>query len=556
MDDVYAVKQTAFLGKPVSVICQNINGPCPLLAICNVLLLRGHLSLRDLVSPDGLISATDLMRVVQNHLVAANPPVPGRSELEQLTREKTLQDVIALLPSLLVGLDVNVRFHKHSNAVLMFAMKMEVVQNKSYNELVERLVEYRSVLMTESEAEEKPDSAAAPPSSAEGANELSGVDATANTVGGQDVEPIVPVVHNFNVLTVDVEAAADTEMMASSPSSSSSSLSSPSQKKSPSKQTVQVMMKERHISDADAMNTAMALLEEGPILEEFFNSSASQLTYYGLVKLHEEVRERQLCVFFRNNHFSTLFKYDGALYLLVTDAGYLDEPTVVWERLNEIDGDTEYFDANFRTLNVSETKQQSILTQQEQDKKRAEEAQVEAAFRAAESESQGRHLQNGEHQSHENEDADFLLALRLQEEEEARVNGPKRLTSSASPRRNPSPVTIPPDFDFNENSRKNSSNDCDDSGAHSQYDNDQAHDRNVAVSAVDVDPLIVDGQLMLSEEELEAQRQAERFYQEQKRQIDQQSYQLQREHQQQQQPANAPNRGLRPKGDRSDCSLM
>jgi hypothetical protein len=75
MDDVYAVKQTAFLGKPVSVICQNINGPCPLLAICNVLLLRGHLSLRDLVSPDGLISATDLMRAVQNRLVAANPPV-------------------------------------------------------------------------------------------------------------------------------------------------------------------------------------------------------------------------------------------------------------------------------------------------------------------------------------------------------------------------------------------------------------------------------------------------------------------------------------------------
>lgn len=38
--------------------------------------------------------------------------VPGSTELERLTREKTLQDVIALLPSLLVGLDVNVRFHK------------------------------------------------------------------------------------------------------------------------------------------------------------------------------------------------------------------------------------------------------------------------------------------------------------------------------------------------------------------------------------------------------------------------------------------------------------
>lgn len=73
------------------------------------------------------------------------------------------------------------------------------------------------------------------------------------------------------------------------------------------------MMKERHISDADALDTATTLLEEGPILEEFFNSTASQLTYYGLVKLHEGLRERQLCVFFRNNHFSTLFKVKAAV---------------------------------------------------------------------------------------------------------------------------------------------------------------------------------------------------------------------------------------------------
>lgn len=79
-------------------------------------------------------------------------------------------------------------------------------------------------------------------------------------------------------------------------------------KKSPSQKTVETLVKERHLSDADAVGTATTLLEEGPVLEEFFNSTASQLTYYGLVKLHEEVRERQLCVFFRNNHFSTLFK--------------------------------------------------------------------------------------------------------------------------------------------------------------------------------------------------------------------------------------------------------
>jgi hypothetical protein len=34
------------------------------------------------------------------------------SELQRLTQEKTLKDVAELLPSMLVGLDVNVRFHK------------------------------------------------------------------------------------------------------------------------------------------------------------------------------------------------------------------------------------------------------------------------------------------------------------------------------------------------------------------------------------------------------------------------------------------------------------
>jgi hypothetical protein len=34
------------------------------------------------------------------------------SELARLTQEKTLNDVQQLLPSMLVGLDVNVRFHK------------------------------------------------------------------------------------------------------------------------------------------------------------------------------------------------------------------------------------------------------------------------------------------------------------------------------------------------------------------------------------------------------------------------------------------------------------
>lgn len=77
MEDVYALKQFSFLGKPVTYVCQNINGPCPLLAICNVLLLRGHLVLPDVQAPH--ISAQELMRLVHKRLVGMNPPVSCRT---------------------------------------------------------------------------------------------------------------------------------------------------------------------------------------------------------------------------------------------------------------------------------------------------------------------------------------------------------------------------------------------------------------------------------------------------------------------------------------------
>ena len=37
------------------------------------------------------------------------------------------------------------------------------------------------------------------------------------------------------------------------------------------------------------------------------------------------LNNNQLAVFFRNNHFNLLHKRDGALYILVTDQGYLYE---------------------------------------------------------------------------------------------------------------------------------------------------------------------------------------------------------------------------------------
>ena len=85
----------------------------------------------------------------------------------------------------------------------------------------------------------------------------------------------------------------------------------------------------------------------GPIIETFLADTAAQLTYVGLLSLYQTLRERQLAIFFRNDHFSTMFSKEGQLYLLVTDLGYQKESNVVWELLDEIDGDTEYVNDAF-----------------------------------------------------------------------------------------------------------------------------------------------------------------------------------------------------------------
>jgi hypothetical protein len=47
---------------------------------------------------------------------------------------------------------------------------------------------------------------------------------------------------------------------------------------------------------------------DAAIAQAFLETHASQLTVYGLSALHDALRERQLAVFFRNNHFNVIFK--------------------------------------------------------------------------------------------------------------------------------------------------------------------------------------------------------------------------------------------------------
>jgi hypothetical protein len=99
----------------------------------------------------------------------------------------------------------------------------------------------------------------------------------------------------------------------------------------------------REISDLrNKISTQTGVISKSEVINAFLTSSSHQLTYHGLEKLHTHLSEEDLCVFFRNNHFATLTKHDNTLYLLVTDLGYANTPEIVWEKLDAIDGDTEY----------------------------------------------------------------------------------------------------------------------------------------------------------------------------------------------------------------------
>ncbi|KAA8522327.1 hypothetical protein F0562_013312 [Nyssa sinensis] len=94
--------------------------------------------------------------------------------------------------------------------------------------------------------------------------------------------------------------------------------------------------------------------KQGELIRNFLKNSASQLTINGLFCLQDGLKERELCVFFRNNHFNTMFKFEGELYLLATDQGYINQPDLVWEKLNEVNGDTLFMTGNFKEFKVED----------------------------------------------------------------------------------------------------------------------------------------------------------------------------------------------------------
>ena len=87
---------------------------------------------------------------------------------------------------------------------------------------------------------------------------------------------------------------------------------------------------------------------ESFLVKDFLESTSNQLTYHGLFELTASLKDGEVSVLFRNNHFSTITKHEGVLYQLVTDQGFVKEDSVVWEALSSVSGDNDFVNSFFQ----------------------------------------------------------------------------------------------------------------------------------------------------------------------------------------------------------------
>ncbi len=209
--------------------------------------------------------------------------------------------------------------------------------------------------------------------------------------------------------------------------------------------------------------TQGAAKQRAELVSAFLERTKTQLTYAGLAEIHSTLRENEVGVLYRNLHFATVFKRDGVLYALVTDIGYRQQRNVVWERLDDVGGDTDFCDATFKPAapTSSEDPDHLLALQLARDDEAAREraaaplptaAATEVTPAGAPADSQAalalpraddadaalaRQLQRAE------ADADAALARQLQAEEDAAARARPPPPPAAAARRVPPPRRRP-----------------------------------------------------------------------------------------------------------------
>ncbi|RKF80650.1 Ubiquitin carboxyl-terminal hydrolase MINDY-1 [Golovinomyces cichoracearum] len=159
-----------------------------------------------------------------------------------------------------------------------------------------------------------------------------------------------------------------------------------------------------------------SLLEDITTIKYFITSNATQLTSQGLDTITRSIPPGTVAIFFRNNHFSTLYRHieNYQLFQLVTDIGYAKNDDVIWESLIDVNGENaQFFSGNFRLVSGNSNTQASTPKNNSCELDSHVNLKSPAFDSSIDIESTS--LQN---QNMVQEDQDLALALQIQEEEE------------------------------------------------------------------------------------------------------------------------------------------
>jgi hypothetical protein len=171
-------------------------------------------------------------------------------------------------------------------------------------------------------------------------------------------------------------------------------------------------------------------------IKSWLNTSATQLTPWGLEVITRATQPGSFSILFRNDHFSTLYRHPqtAQLLTLVTDAGYYTHDEIVWESLLDVNGErAEFFSGDFRLVGSGPQQQQQQQQQQQSggipenwfdddgpSTSQRGEWQTVSNRQSRNPVGQADLPETPMSPNHEQEDRDLAFALQLQEEEEER----------------------------------------------------------------------------------------------------------------------------------------
>mmetsp|Transcript_21883 Transcript_21883/g.36140 ORF Transcript_21883/g.36140 Transcript_21883/m.36140 type:complete len:538 (-) Transcript_21883:69-1682(-) len=365
----YRLKSVRYQKSDKRILLQNENGPCPLLAAANALLLRGTIRLPPTCIRAGAASLDDVCNMLAEEALRMSTEESSGSSFH-------LNELLTIFPTLQDGMDVNPKFtlgvtgvEYTSNLTAFELLRIElvhgwlldpqdvntvdVVGSRTYNELIEVLIQGKEASAQLDTLQKEIEELQSKCQASREAQKPEAVEADPPEMIEDFEVVIAPTEEQMEETTTEAADSVETGrksesdtaaliILEPSPSSTEEATVPPP---SP-EQDLEALQKE--LSEKKELQTTLSEhATTGSLIDNYLQTTSHQLTTYGLMELYKYVKEDALCVFFRNNHFCTLTKHDGVLYLLVTDLGYACVPEIMWEKLDTIDGDTEYMNPSF-----------------------------------------------------------------------------------------------------------------------------------------------------------------------------------------------------------------